>query len=200
MLRPRACSWASGPISSNLLPTFPYCFKALAVPVKPQTAINHKHLPNFPHRFFTHTPRLPAKPLPPRLKINDADLTISYLKGTGPGGQKINKTNSAVQISHGPSGIVVKCQATRSRSQNEKIARSLLADRIEHQEKGIDSRVSLKAEAARKKKASKLKKAKRKYRSLEDESTECDMELEHQDTQAQDREVESDLPTKEQTS
>lgn len=40
-------------------------------------------------RKFTHTPLSLAKPLPPRLKLNDADLTISYLKGTGPGGQKI---------------------------------------------------------------------------------------------------------------
>ncbi|KAJ5368216.1 peptide chain release factor-like protein [Penicillium cataractarum] len=120
-----------------------------------------------PHRTFSQTPFLPAKPLPARLKINDADLTVSYLKGTGPGGQKINKTNSAVQIIHAPSGIVVKCQATRSRSQNEKMARSLLADRVEAREKGDQSRVALKAEAARKKKASKVKKARRKYRDLE---------------------------------
>ncbi|KAJ5438915.1 peptide chain release factor-like protein [Penicillium daleae] len=142
-------------------------------------------------RSFTKSPILLSKPLPARLKLNDADLTISYLKGTGPGGQKIvrsqrnliyalqntpkvtpltnfqNKTNSAVQIIHGPSGIVVKCQATRSRSQNEKIARSLLADKVEAQEKGDQSRVALKAEAARKKKASKVKKARRKYRDLE---------------------------------
>ncbi|KAJ5147862.1 uncharacterized protein N7443_000552 [Penicillium atrosanguineum] len=118
-------------------------------------------------RAFTQTPLLPEKPLPARLKLNDADLTVSYLKGTGPGGQKINKTNSAVQISHKPSGIVIKCQATRSRSQNEKIARSLLADRVEAREKGDKSRVALKAAAAKKKKASKVKKAKRKYRALE---------------------------------
>ncbi|OOQ82070.1 peptidyl-tRNA hydrolase domain protein [Penicillium brasilianum] len=125
-----------------------------------------------PRRSFTQTPILPAKPLPARLKINDADLTVSYLKGTGPGGQKINKTNSAVQIIHAPSGIVVKCQATRSRSQNEKIARSLLADRVEAREKGDQSRVALKAEAARRKKASKVKKARRKYRDLEQDGEE----------------------------
>ncbi|KAJ5809256.1 peptide chain release factor-like protein [Penicillium pulvis] len=119
------------------------------------------------HRSFSITPNLPAKPLPPRLKINDADLTVSYLKGTGPGGQKINKTNSAVQIIHHPSGIVVKCQATRSRSQNAKTARSLLADKIEQKEKGGGSRVALKAEIAKKKKASKMKKTRRKYRELE---------------------------------
>ncbi|KAJ6023423.1 uncharacterized protein N7446_013784 [Penicillium canescens] len=117
-------------------------------------------------RLFSQTPITPAKNLPPRLKINDADLTISYLKGTGPGGQKINKTNSACQISHKPSGVVIKCQATRSRAQNEKIARSLLADRVEALLKGDQSRVAIKAEAARKKKASKLKKTRRKYREL----------------------------------
>lgn len=78
-----------------------------------------------------------------------------------------NKTNSAVQVIHKSSGVVVKCQATRSRSQNEKIARQLLADKVEAREKGDQSRVALKAEAARKKKASKVKKAKRKYRALE---------------------------------
>ncbi|KAJ5302245.1 hypothetical protein PENANT_c008G04746 [Penicillium antarcticum] len=118
-------------------------------------------------RFFSQSQITPAKALPPRLKINDADLTISYLKGTGPGGQKINKTNSACQISHKPSGVVIKCQATRSRAQNEKIARSLLADRVEAKLKGDQSRVAIKAEAARRKKASKMKKTRRKYRELE---------------------------------
>ncbi|KGO65914.1 Peptide chain release factor class I/class II [Penicillium italicum] len=122
--------------------------------------------PAAPARLFSQTPIVPAKPLPPRLKINDADISISYLKGTGPGGQKINKTNSAVQIIHKPSGVVIKCQATRSQAQNAKIARSLLADRVEAREKGDQSRVAIKAAAAKKKKASKLKKTRRKYREL----------------------------------
>ena len=66
----------------------------------------------------------------------------------------------------------MKCQATRSRSQNEKIARQLLADKVEQKEKGEESRVSLTVAAARKKKASKMKKARRKYRSLDAESQE----------------------------
>ncbi|KAE8354789.1 RF-1 domain-containing protein [Aspergillus coremiiformis] len=119
-------------------------------------------------RCFTITSHLTEKPLPPRLKINDADLTVSYLKGSGPGGQKINKTSSAVQLIHKPTGLVVKSQATRSRSQNEKIARQLLADKIEHLEKGEQSRTAIKADRARKKKASKMKKSRRKYRNLEE--------------------------------
>ncbi|RHZ58709.1 peptide chain release factor family protein [Aspergillus thermomutatus] len=118
------------------------------------------------HRSFTLASSLSAKQLPPRLKIDDADLTISYLKGTGPGGQKINKTNSAVQLIHKPTGIVVKSQATRSRSQNEKIARQILADKVEDLLKGDASRNAIRAERARKKKASKMKKTRRKYREL----------------------------------
>ncbi|OJJ43813.1 hypothetical protein ASPZODRAFT_122904, partial [Penicilliopsis zonata CBS 506.65] len=119
-------------------------------------------------RCFSNLTPLSAKQLPPRLQIDDADVTVSYLKGTGPGGQKINKTNSAVQIIHKPTGLVVKSQATRSRSQNEKIARQLLADKVELLQKGDQSRIALKADQSRKKKASKSKKSRRKYRDLED--------------------------------
>lgn len=63
---------------------------------------------------------------------------------------------------------MVKSQATRSRSQNEKIARQLLADKVEELLNGDQSRAAIKADRARKKKASKMKKSRRKYRELED--------------------------------
>jgi protein subunit release factor B len=72
-----------------------------------------------------------------------------------------------VQLIHKPTGIVVKSQATRSRSQNEKIARQILADKVEELLKGDASRNAIRAERARKKKASKMKKTRRKYRELE---------------------------------
>ncbi|MCJ1483485.1 hypothetical protein MMC06_003652 [Schaereria dolodes] len=78
-----------------------------------------------------------------------------------------NKTSSAVQLKHIPSGMVIKSQATRSRSQNRKIARRILAEKLEAIEKGPESRVALKAESKKRKKASKSKKAKRKYRALD---------------------------------
>ncbi|KAL8811220.1 MAG: hypothetical protein Q9223_001063 [Gallowayella weberi] len=109
-----------------------------------------------------------AAQLPPRIVINEDDIEESFLKGSGPGGQKINKTSSAVQLKHIPTGMVVKSQATRSRSQNRSIARRLLADKLEDAEKGSESRTALKSEVKRKKKASKAKKARRKYRALED--------------------------------
>ncbi|KAL4818282.1 RF-1 domain-containing protein [Aspergillus spinulosporus] len=122
-------------------------------------------------RTISASTQLAEKSLPPRIKLDDADITIAYLKGTGPGGQKINKTNSAVQLIHKPTGIVVKSQATRSRSQNEKYARQILADKVEQFLKGDQSRLALKAERERKKKASRLKKSRRKYRELEEKKS-----------------------------
>ena len=120
-------------------------------------------------RSFTVCQQLQDKPLPPRRVIAETDLSESFLKGSGPGGQKINKTSSAVQLKHIPTGIVVKSQATRSRDQNRKIARRLLSDRLEEIEKGSESRTAIKLERAQKKKASATKKTRRKYKRLEDE-------------------------------
>ena len=66
-----------------------------------------------------------------------------------------------------PTGMVVKVQATRSRSQNRKIARQLLAERVEKIEKGAESRVAIVGEVKKKRKSSAVKKSKRKYRLLE---------------------------------
>ena len=61
----------------------------------------------------------------------------------------------------------MKSQATRSRTENRKIARRVLAEKLEEMELGDQSRAKQKEERARKKKASKTKKSKRKYRALE---------------------------------
>jgi protein subunit release factor B len=79
-----------------------------------------------------------------------------------------NKTNSAVQLIHKPTGIVVKSQATRSRSQNQKIAKEILAGKVEALEKGEQSREAIKNALKKKRKASSMKKKKRKYRALEE--------------------------------
>ncbi|OTA87660.1 hypothetical protein M434DRAFT_399400 [Hypoxylon sp. CO27-5] len=108
---------------------------------------------------------LPPRPKPPP----EEEIEESFLKGSGPGGQKINKTNSAVQLKHLPTGIVVKSQATRSRSQNRTIARQLLADKLDQLARGDQSRSAVVGEFKRKKKASSAKKSRRKYRKLEEE-------------------------------
>lgn len=133
----------------------------------PTTSVRTTSFPPTLRAFFSTTISLSQKPLPPRPTILETDITEAFLKGTGPGGQKINKTSSAVQLKHLPTGIVIKCQETRSRTQNRKIARRILAERIELLVMGDDSRAALKAEREKKKKASKNKKARRKYRNLE---------------------------------
>ena len=122
-------------------------------------------------RLFSNLARLLEKPFPPRKVILESEITESFLKGTGPGGQKINKTSSAVQLKHLPTGLVVKCQSTRSREQNRQTARTLLSERLEEIEKGDQSRTAIKAERARTKKASANKKSNRKYRLLAEEKT-----------------------------
>ncbi|CAG59114.1 uncharacterized protein GVI51_F04653 [Nakaseomyces glabratus] len=93
------------------------------------------------HSIFTCSTQLIKKnKLPPRPKFDasmEADIEEKFLHGgTGPGGQKINKCNSKVQIKHVPSNIVVTCQATRSRDQNRKIAREKLALELERWQLG----------------------------------------------------------------
>ncbi|KAI1342643.1 peptide chain release factor-like protein [Xylariaceae sp. FL0016] len=125
-----------------------------------------------PCHAFTTTPPLSKAPktMPPRPKPPpEEDIEESFLKGSGPGGQKINKTNSAVQLKHIPTGIVVKSQATRSRSQNRAVARQLLAARLDVMARGDLSHAAQYGEFKRKKKASSAKKSRRKYRKLEEE-------------------------------
>lgn len=145
-------------------------------------------------RFVTSSKVGAAAQLPPRPVVKEEDIEEAFLKGSGPGGQKIvceifgrlplkeqplnmtpcqNKTSSAVQLKHIPTGTVMKSQATRSRTQNRKIARRLLAEKVEAIEKGPESRAALKAGIQRKKKASKSKKARRKHKKLQAEEG-CD--------------------------
>jgi len=119
-----------------------------------------------PARSFASTPVFTAKPLPPRRVIFGSEIEENFLKGTGPGGQKINKTSSAVQLKHLPTGIVVKCQLTRSRSQNRKMARQQLGEKLEELELGDAARTRVRARERGKKKASADKKKRRKYRAL----------------------------------
>lgn len=120
-----------------------------------------------PSRSFTTTALLSSKPLPPRRIIHESEIIENFLKGSGPGGQKINKTSSAVQLKHLPTGIVVKCQDTRSRSLNRKTARKILGEKLEELELGEEARTRVKAREKSRRKGSAEKKKRRKYRALE---------------------------------
>jgi protein subunit release factor B len=101
-----------------------------------------------------------------RLGICEADLTERFILGSGSGGQKLNKTNSCVQLQHAPSGSEIKCQRSRSRELNRYYARQELCDRIEEELAGKASRRQQQIEKIRRQKRRRSRR--QKQRMLED--------------------------------
>jgi peptide chain release factor 1 len=76
------------------------------------------------------------------LQINPNDLEISFFRSSGPGGQNVNKVETAVRISHRPSGIVVSSQAGRSQHANRESALSILRAKL-YENKRIEDQMKL---------------------------------------------------------
>uniref|UniRef100_A0A060T9I4 ARAD1D15466p n=1 Tax=Blastobotrys adeninivorans TaxID=409370 RepID=A0A060T9I4_BLAAD len=121
--------------------------------------------------------QLKAHKLPPRPTISEDEIEEVFIKGGGKGGQKINKTNSKVQLRHIPTGIVVSCQYSRSREQNRKRAREILAGKVDEElSPPGQSRAAIVAKYYQNKARKKKARSKKKYAELAKNSTEEDAE------------------------
>jgi protein subunit release factor B len=96
------------------------------------------------------------------LGVSESDFEESFVRSSGPGGQKVNKTSSCVYLLHIPTGLAVKCQRERSQSLNRHLARRLLLDKIELQQKGFIAEEQEKIEKLRRQKRKRSKRAKEK--------------------------------------
>ena len=69
------------------------------------------------------------------LRVNEGDVEESFVRSGGHGGQNVNKTSTCVMLLHRPTGLRVKCQTTRHQAMNRFLARQLLLDKLEQQQK-----------------------------------------------------------------
>lgn len=99
------------------------------------------------------------------VRIEEADIEEKFVRGSGPGGQSINKTMNNVQLLHTPTGIRVSCQEQRELSTNRKLARKMLYEKVDDFYNGANktSKLHMKAKKAHRRKAKSNRRARQKY-------------------------------------
>ena len=122
-------------------------FKSITLKIKGKRAFGHLKAETGVHRFCrvspydssdrVHTSFVSVDVIPSsekegedEIEINENDVTMTTFKSSGPGGQHANKADSAVRLTHDPTGLIVECQSTRSQHQNKRKAYALLEARL----------------------------------------------------------------------
>jgi len=106
------------------------------------------------------------------LGVRETDLEETFVRSGGHGGQNVNKTSTCVMLLHRPTGLQVKCQATRQQGLNRFIARRLLLDKVEALRRGYVDAERARIEKIRRQKRRRSRRAKN--RMLADKSHHSD--------------------------
>lgn len=109
------------------------------------------------------------------LGIKEADLEEKFIRSSGKGGQKVNKSSTCVYLKHKPTGIALKCQKERSQALNRFLARRILVNKIESLVLGRKAEEQGKIEKIRRQKRKRSKRAKEKmlrYKKMRSEKKE----------------------------
>lgn len=115
---------------TNLINQMLLCLIRLSVNSTTDNAIpsSPSHIPPAVPRYYSQLKKAHKVRQIPELR--EEDLEESFVRGSGPGGQSVNKTENNVQLLHKPTGIRVACQETRSLADNRRIARKILTDKV----------------------------------------------------------------------